>query len=159
MPAIIHKPRLRACAERVCGSIVSVSKSARVCTCKGAVLRSEVTPELERQVFRGIEAVQLYETSAYVGQLGPHHRHTCTPCTAYMRARARTHTDTSLATQISCGQMYSGTGSRRKRNVEENEARPFQTTPHSGSGPNPRAFVCVHFPSFSLASSSPNTPR
>lgn len=71
VPAIIHKPRLRACvcAEPVCVSIVRVFQSARVCvcTCKGAVLGAEVTPELECQVFQGIEAVQLYETSAYVG--------------------------------------------------------------------------------------------
>lgn len=51
----------------VCKHCESVSKSVCVCLCKGAVLGAEVTPELQRQVFQGLEAVQLYETSAYVG--------------------------------------------------------------------------------------------
>lgn len=72
VPAIIHKPLPRACVRaRVC--IRALLEHLDVCVCvrahvrKGAVLGVEVTPELDCQVFQGgYEAVQLYETSAYV---------------------------------------------------------------------------------------------
>lgn len=36
---------------------------------------------------------------------------------------------------------------------------PFQTTPHSSTGPNPKVFVFVHFPSFSMFPFFPTLPH
>lgn len=153
-------------SESVClGLTKRVCADACVCVCVRVRFRGvEVTPVLECQVFQGgiWSCAALRDLSLCRILRHSHHRHTCILCAVYS---ARTHTriyihsPKCLAVKDTLAWVTRKRIRLRERGNTLNKSErkwsilrcslflsqslsSFQTTPHHGTGPNPKAFVC-----------------